>query len=477
MKYSSAFICCLLMLCKIVIAQTPAPPVKPIVEYSVPTATLSGRVPFDQQFSIKINNIPAGTIWIKLRIIKHKRGVDTPVDSARWERQSASEITTIKDFEMLSPNTSYRIEFSSGTSRNLTNAEENQLKINLAADINIENAINSLAGDFITAYDLHLRFPAAHPNAPAYGDVLNAASARLAQLIDAAVKKTDSRYKMASSNAVSQLNALTTYIDRLEDIVSITNSLSRNVAVTALPAAVAANNNLIAAIRQTNWARLTAGDVNVVALKAWISAIGASFGAVPAGIQLNLTTVSTAIDDIVTEKERFKTMLIDQVIVPNIVVETVLISTNNPDFVEGSKSYMSVDLGVAAVAGMDRGLTYTSLNIYMRPINKSASLNSFHGWDWWAVRTSFLLGMTLASVEKENVRKGLFGNKALVLGIGFRVIPHIKINGGALWLYRYDTNPLFTPDRYHNSLSPFASISFDVDVKSAFTGILDFFAK
>ena len=75
------------------------------------------------------------------------------------------------------------------------------------------------------------------------------------------------------------------------------------------------------------------------------------------------------------------------------------------------------------------------------------------------------------SVEKTDVRKGLFGNLALVLGAGYRPIPFLKINSGCMVYYSYSNNPLISKDNYHTTFSPFVSLSIDLDVKPLFAGI------
>jgi len=140
--------------------------------------------------------------------------------------------------------------------------------------------------------------------------------------------------------------------------------------------------------------------------------------------------------------------------------------------VKNAKLYITLDLGCAYVWRMDRVLPYTGVNIYFRPVNRNIPLRTYKEfWDYLGVRTSLLLGVTLSSVEKTDVRKGLFGNLALVLGAGFRPIPFLKINGGCMVYYSYSSNPLVSREHYHTTLSPFVSLSIDMDVKPLFAGI------
>jgi hypothetical protein len=82
-----------------------------------------------------------------------------------------------------------------------------------------------------------------------------------------------------------------------------------------------------------------------------------------------------------------------------------------------------------------------------------------------------LVGITTGSIEEPGIRKGIIGNKALILGLGFRVTTFMKVNTGMFFYYLYDKNPTVSNDLYRTTASPFVSLSLDLDAKSLFGGL------
>jgi hypothetical protein len=147
-------------------------------------------------------------------------------------------------------------------------------------------------------------------------------------------------------------------------------------------------------------------------------------------------------------------------------------TTYPPNFLEHSRLYVTLDAGVAYNFKMDRWPTYVGVNIYFSALKKSIPLKQYIGLhNILASRTSMLVGITTGSIEEPGIRKGIIGNKALILGLGFRVTTFMKVNTGMFFYYLYDKNPTVSNDLYRTTASPFVSLSLDLDAKSLFGGL------
>jgi len=93
----------------------------------------------------------------------------------------------------------------------------------------------------------------------------------------------------------------------------------------------------------------------------------------------------------------------------------------------------------------------------------------FTAWDFIGSRFSILAGITLTPVDETGVRKGIIGNKGVVGGTSFRVLPWLKINYGSLMYYGKNTNPLVTS--YSTRFTSFVSLSLDIDIKPIFASV------
>jgi hypothetical protein len=154
----------------------------------------------------------------------------------------------------------------------------------------------------------------------------------------------------------------------------------------------------------------------------------------------------------------------------NAFMQGTIGSTNSESLVEQAKLHVTFDLGYAYVWQVDRGNPYAGINIYFRSIDTSLSLKNYktNFLDFIGSRTSLLVGMSVQSIQKDSVRKGIIGNNALVLGLGFRLLPWFKINGGAYMYYLYDRNMLRSKNDYSFKASPFVSLSIDFNLSSFF---------
>jgi hypothetical protein len=150
--------------------------------------------------------------------------------------------------------------------------------------------------------------------------------------------------------------------------------------------------------------------------------------------------------------------------------ELTISDTNvNGDFVTRTSSYVCADLGIALMPGIDKVAPYVGTNIYFRPINTNAHLK-WSDEGQFGKRVSLVIGVSVASIARANVRSDLFGNTFNIMtGLGVRLNDWIRISGGALWYSKLDPNPLNTNQQI--ARTGFVSISFDLRIKTALNNL------
>jgi hypothetical protein len=145
----------------------------------------------------------------------------------------------------------------------------------------------------------------------------------------------------------------------------------------------------------------------------------------------------------------------------------VIESTTLADAKTTQTWYVGLDAGIISVPRIGAASFYLGTNIYLRPINKDATLSMFSGWSSFRRRFALTLGATFNSIADEpdgtGVRREFAGGKSLMLGAGVRVTESIRLGTGALLFRQRNPNPLITNDEQVTS-AWYGSISFDVDV-------------
>ena len=158
--------------------------------------------------------------------------------------------------------------------------------------------------------------------------------------------------------------------------------------------------------------------------------------------------------------------------------------------------YYSLDFGFStAFFGFGEGKTTTSIlpyvgvNLYFAPVDKDiplsylrysrrreAALKGSSSCSWFNTllyRTSATVAITYSTnafTSAPSERRGLIGNQALLVGIGYRVKDSFRITMGTTLFY--STNqPKFTQFDQKLAASPFIGIAFDWDVRGFFTNI------
>ncbi len=127
--------------------------------------------------------------------------------------------------------------------------------------------------------------------------------------------------------------------------------------------------------------------------------------------------------------------------------------------------YLSLDTGFAIAPWFDEVFPYLGANVYFRPVNTAAPPGPFLS------RFSALLGLTFTdNLVKPLETRPLYGESGnLVAGMGLRATNVIRLNGGVLVFKGLNPNPLI--DRTRIEVTPFFSVSADIDVGGILTAI------
>jgi hypothetical protein len=135
--------------------------------------------------------------------------------------------------------------------------------------------------------------------------------------------------------------------------------------------------------------------------------------------------------------------------------------------------YTSQSFGYGYSPAIDDGFLYLSFGIFLRPVNNRVPLSHIPKKERWKAMTSLNLGLTLENISTNKPMKvyglgSIFGNKAGLLGIGFRPYHFIKFDINGL-LYKVDNpNPLIQNKRY--AVAPMFGISLNLNLIKLLAG-------
>lgn len=123
--------------------------------------------------------------------------------------------------------------------------------------------------------------------------------------------------------------------------------------------------------------------------------------------------------------------------------------------------YVSADAGFVFAPDIDELVPYIGTNIYLRPVNKDAPLAQLGSFrDTFSRRFAITVALTLSSVADENDKRAdLFGDAALLVGVGFRATDSIRVGLGYLVFKENDPNG---GDSIEGT--PYLSVSFDWNI-------------
>ncbi|GAB3517618.1 hypothetical protein GCM10027442_37200 [Emticicia fontis] len=446
------------------------------IEFSFSTRKFNNKpLTFDEVFYMNLKDIPENINSIIISIKQKSGGSKTTTTSPVFERKlirdiqfSGSTAVVAVDKE-LKHSTAYIIDFKGEGQTTLTKAEKDALKNILTEQDIIADFVNKVSKDILAS------------STPMFGN-LSFAQTEFNRSTESIVKSINPNYQLKPIDGVPQLFALTDFASQLFEIKDKIGALKTDASVTGH--ANSANilkeiNKFEQQLQSIDWGTVVSPtNTDFADLITTKNNIFSGFGgSLPGSVSVKKTTIETILNNIpgLIDKWINKTDVINNVIVLHINKASAFAFTYSQDFVENSRTHINLDIGLAYVGYMDRFVPYSGLNIYFRPVKKSIPPRNYlkKGWEYVGVTTSLLIGLTVNSIEKDNVRKGLIGNLGMLLGVGYRPISFLKINGGVMCYYLYNNNPLISKDRYDPTFRPFVSLSFDLDAKALFGGIGD----
>lgn len=424
------------------------------------TPSLDKHFPFDKLFTLRLTNIPAAVDKIEIRLqtdpvaiadykSKKARTDDGPADIIlkTWNRGDATDLVIAS---YLKYNTDILVKITTFATRPITEDQKPALRNALAGDPDI-GAIVAKMGK-VSATD-----------APS---VLVDYKAEIIGVLKKSLQKINPNYSFKEPDAIPVIQILR---DFRQGIFNVEEPIKDFETFTQQSDTKKAS--LRKAFNELNWGSLQVSSPQYQAFKEIIVSLKAEepAGDANTAVKNSLDVMANAFDPTITKRNDLIKGLIDRVILTDSYEASAVNTTYDPNFVNSAASYITLDIGIPYVARVDRVIMYSGINIYFRPIDKSIPLEHYKKWDRIWSSTSFLLGVSLASIEKEGQRKGLIGTNALVVGFGYRVLPFLKLTVGTFCHYRYDNNPVIDLGRYHFSTSPFIGLSIDADVKQLFS--------
>ncbi len=153
-------------------------------------------------------------------------------------------------------------------------------------------------------------------------------------------------------------------------------------------------------------------------------------------------------------------------------------STEIFNFMTASKFKIVPDFGFVVISdipnikSVNELVPYLGFNVNFRSIDKDIAMRKIQG-KHWTYYFSFIVGLTLTSIDIPDKREDLFGNNSLMTGFGFKANNYLKVILGGVFYKTYPINPLV--DKKSIGVSAFAGLSVDYELKEIFGGIKSLF--
>lgn len=453
------------------------------IEFDLETGAFNRILPFDQPFLILINNIDKSINHIRVEIFEHKQSTKEKInfflipddledyekvkEHFFWNRKSDCENSVqLKVMYKLRPNKEYFVDVVSITKISLSDTEKAALETGLRQDKSIQDFITRLTLAYFNDSD----------KLPNY-NLLDEYQKEFNDRVGKAIRQIDPNYGVDPIQLKSQLLDFANYVNAFSELHNNIETIEKKIkSDSSFSEHTRAEKQdqlrkFRSDIKKLNWGSTNLTSTGLSDMEGFFDQNIVNGIQVPESMRSMITSIDDFFGDIIDLQDKFIAVIIDYTVVPKTYRSTGMNTTYRTDFVKNAKLYVTLDLGLSYVWQMDRIVTYSGVNIYFRPMNKNIPLSNYRGWHRLAVGSSLLVGITLNSVEKDGVRKGVFGTSALVLGGGYRVNPFLKVNAGTFVYYSLPNNPLISPEQQRTTFSPFVSISIDLDVKPLFAGI------
>jgi hypothetical protein len=471
------------------------------INYKFNEESLSDLLPFDQHFVIKVTDLEdMDSLILKIYEIKkyaykklynEKGGSNNELKMEIIKKNELAFISPVftraNDFKngickiqvtaYLQPNSRYVLEFKTKKLTPLSDAQQEELTDAIRNDAQIQNLLN-------TEIVANLRANASNRSATNWTPLTKQLSQRANTVImavntDYTIKKDiDFHAQLLKVN-----NILRSNINILERLGILTKRYREFITDSLIPNGTDKRNNELRRVNtdssrfaqmltNDDWINLNEDRIDAIMdfYKRVINKNFISDTAIKRKLSDNEIDVEKKLQNILVAKDEFVAEFV------KIKVNTVFNSsgsgsTYSPDLIVRAKQHVTFDAGYAYVWSIDRGNAYVGMNIYFRGVDTSLPLKNYRAnfKDYMGSHFSLLIGLSVESIKKDSVRRGLLGNgSALITGIGYKLLPWFKINGGAYLYYKYPVNPLYDKQRVSFTASPFVSLSIDVNLSTLF---------
>lgn len=446
--------------------------------------SFSSAFPFDEKFQIKIANLPSSVKSplhlkvVKLDDSKIKSAKDAQtsatsdplyssvvVDTNYYHQLDGQELTfrfadtasvISVEFASLLPNQNYVILVNGSTVKKLTEAEK----------LDFQNKLNSDATFKKDVYDKILAEDYFKLKPKVLNGVMLSAVQRINKNYQLDLVAVDNKI----SDVVREIGLRFTEIDDL--VKAIKPNLTKNIDAREFAKIGPFDMIDTLQIKTTGYSKrynvLTAIDVLNSLLKKQLTATSyAKVDKKLANIKTGVTTDNLKIDSLLND-------LIMSVLPESMSDETIqFIGLNNtiPGTIESRASiYISQSAGAGYSARTGNIISYLNYSFFFRPVNQEISLDTYKGGDFWKVRLCLNVGFTFNKIttNRNGTISGTLGDKAIVLGAGFRLLSFLKLDLNNAFYYLDDPNPLIKHKRFNSS--PVIGLSLNMNIAKLFAG-------
>jgi hypothetical protein len=132
--------------------------------------------------------------------------------------------------------------------------------------------------------------------------------------------------------------------------------------------------------------------------------------------------------------------------------------------------YISQSAGVGYSISTDKISSFLCYSFYSRPVNMEIPLSHYRGWDAIRTRLCLNVGFTFNDITTNKNAKvsGILGDKAIVVGAGFRLLSFLKVDVNSLIYHVNDPNPLIA--NKHVNASPLIGLTINMNIAKLLAG-------
>ncbi len=469
-----------------------------VLEYDLQTRTFNGVLPFDQPFNLKIKNIDTEAVSIVARLLEVSKADYKKIVNGRAKNEvlppdiyykNANIVfksdSLIKDVDYvgteviipmpyyLKPDSKYFFDIGCYRITQLSDNLKKDLKADIISNFTFKNIINTAAKESL----LDPGKSSKH-----WSKLVDTLNKKARQIVQSKNKK----YVIQEADFTTQLFNFSSLLSSFTNLNKILNDFETNIKTKNKKAEATLIDSVFLKKQTSKLLReLSSADWMIFGVGAdkqsdkfkknsdlYFDSVATKDTSLKPTVDFARIELKELLNENIDTIAKMLDILIEDIIVANTRIQTLIASTHPESMIEQAKLHVTFDAGYSYIWGIDRGNTFVGFNIYFRAIDTTLPLKNYKikFWDFVGSRTSLLIGTSIQSIKKDNVRKGLFTDDlALITGVGFRLLPWFKINGGAYLYYKYPPNPLVSKERYSFTGSPFISLSIDFNLRVFFS--------